>query len=463
MPRHFSTFNFKPFRNAGFLALVLILMIEGLREKPLSAKHQSHEVDRLIRSLNTKNFSAPVLLMGDSVAGNVFKAFHGQSERFDVFSSNQAIEATGQYFILRRYLEQNPAPEVIAYMAGLPFYGDLDQIYTENFVQRVFTNWREIGWMSAHKLDPAFLLKSLAYKFSPTFRFRLQLQTEILGEPQTDIYAGTGFTSATVSPAPQYSLSRLLAESWQKIRGQTASERSWQRILDLCAAHRIAFHFFPTPTQPTDGGIRQTRKTLQAVQQRSENLNFIHIREDYAMTLPANHFRDGSHLNDKGQDALQPYRQKMENALLREAYLKILEELPDGQETLYTLYIWDQLGLLLPYNLQGFYDLEGNRVHSFRWTKPSFRIDLPAGERPRTLRLTTAPVSPSTSVQIDIAGISGQTLSLEAGEQFFDLNLPPGKQPLRLDFQVRGWHPGNKDPRELGIALSSIQKIKAQP
>lgn len=463
MPRHSSIFNFRIFKNAGFWSLILILGIETYRQKPLAAKYQSHEVDKLVHSLDTKSFSAPVLFLGDSVAGNVFHHFVGQPTKFHVFASNQAVEATGQFFILRRYLEKNPDPGLLVYMAGLPFYGDLDQIFTENFIQRIFLDWREIGWMSAHKLNPAFTLKCLAYKFLPSFRFRLQLQDEILGESQSDIYSGTSNSSNSISSSEYYAFTRLLADVWQKVRGKTASERSWQRILELTGERHIPLYFLPTPTLPVKEGIRQTRNTLKNVHQTSKDWPHVRILNEYAMTLPADFFSDGTHLNSKGLESIKPVQTALGEELLRKAKETLLAKQPLNQESMYSMQIREDLDLPAHFILRGVYDLEGIRNQSFRWTQPQFEVEIPAGSSFSSLNLETAPVSPATSLAVEIAGMAAQTISIDAGSQTVRIKLPDSDQSLHLFCQVKGWKPGNQDPRELGIAIASLQGERSHP
>jgi len=219
--------NFKLFRNAGFWTCFIVVCSESLLQQPLKKRLFNHQVDQLALKIATQAFDAPVLVLGDSVAENVFRNAVGQDHRFAVFASNQAIEMTGQYFFLQRYLEKNPAPGIVVLMAGEPLKGDLEQYLTENYVQRVFTRWREIRWMAQQTLDPVFTLKSLAYKFSPSFRYRSSLSTPLLSKPQTE--------SVPLAQPPQisWSLSDRIRNHWQKTQGQNVSTKAWVDMLKL--------------------------------------------------------------------------------------------------------------------------------------------------------------------------------------------------------------------------------------
>ena len=210
MPRTSFISNFKRLPLAFLLALFAIIGIERYVGSRITSDFFNHEVDYLLRLLDTRRFKADYLLIGDSVALQLYRQFQ-KDPRFDDLATNQAVETTGHYFLVRRYLEKNPLPKVVIF-TGLPFhFRDLRQVYTENFVLRTFTNNQEIIDVFQARLNPAMTAKMIAYKTSPSYKFRLKLQKELVDFSNSDVYSGVDLA---VRPAElgNYSVLNILSD-----------------------------------------------------------------------------------------------------------------------------------------------------------------------------------------------------------------------------------------------------------
>ena len=456
----FSISNFNLFRNAGFWAFILIALLENFRQKPLTEKFANHEVDRMVHALKTHSIDAPVLFLGDSVAGNVFKIFKGRPDRFAVFASNHAIETTGQWFVLRRYLNTHPTPGVIAYMSSTPIEGDLDQRLTENFVQRVFLQWNEILWMGCHKLDPAFTLKSVCYKFSPSFRFRLHLQEQLIGKTHSHIYSGlpkNGY--GQTADSANTSLTRMIHDIWERYRNQSASERSWKNIVTLLSEYDIPLHVYPAPTSPKPEKRDYVLTFMADARRLSQNNPQVILNEEHYIILPKDHFQDGTHLSKKGYAAIRPFQETLLKNLLEAGLRQELERSQGYRQSMYSLQVRNQLDIPGIFELQGLHSLEGKRSSSFQWTRPRFNIGINTMTKVRALRLETAKVSPKNVLYIEINGEALPDISLDGGQQIVDIPIPShlrGRDSYEFSITTSPHLPNNGDRRQLGIALHAL-------
>lgn len=137
-----SSFNRLP--AAFIIAVIGIFIIEFVGHNVLVKRIFSHEVDHVLYNLENSKYNAKYLLIGDSVGLQLFNQFR-KDPQFAVFATNQAIEITGQYFLVKRYLENNDvSPSAVLYASG-PYYDqNLEQNYTENFVFRPFNKIEEV-------------------------------------------------------------------------------------------------------------------------------------------------------------------------------------------------------------------------------------------------------------------------------------------------------------------------------
>lgn len=189
--------NFKKLPLAFILAILVVTAVEGVFYHFVPPERLfSHEVDRILYDLERKTYDADVVFLGDSVGGQMIRDILGtkgalaglKKGRIADLSTNQAIEMTGQYFLFKRYLSKNKKPEGVVFISLNPFGGNLEQVYTENFVKRCFTKWSEIAEITSRK-GLSFGLSMVFYKFFPSYRYRLKIQNYLFGSKK-DVYRG---------------------------------------------------------------------------------------------------------------------------------------------------------------------------------------------------------------------------------------------------------------------------------
>ena len=247
MPRTSFISNFKRLPLAFLLALWAIIGIERYVGSRITPDFFNHEVDHLLRLLDTRRFKADYLLIGDSVALQLYRQFQ-KDPRFDDLATNQAVETTGHYFLVRRYLEKNPPPKIVIF-TGLPFhFRDLRQVYTENFVLRTFTNTQEIIDVYQARLNPAMTAKMIAYKVSPSYKFRLKLQEELVDFSNSDVYSGVDFA---IKPAKlgSHSVLNILSDKFPR---EKTGVTHFRELLAYLEGKGIDLYYVPVPVQMQD-------------------------------------------------------------------------------------------------------------------------------------------------------------------------------------------------------------------
>ena len=274
MHRILSTSSFRRLPAAFLIAMVSIVCIEAYVWVKAAPSYSNHEVDWLLNQLRDRRFNAEYLIIGDSVGRQISKQFIS-NPKFAILATNQAVETTGHYFLVRRYLARNPAPKAVIFI-GLPFhFRDLDQVYTENFVLRTFTHTREISDIASTKYNPVMTAKMIAYKFLPTFKYRLILQENMVGFTNSDIYSGF---DNTVNPAKagRHSLLRLMKK---RRVGHKASTVHFEKLLAYLAMQDIPLYYIPAPIK------QQKRKKKQ-----SDSALYQDLFGNYLPAIQSDHF-----------------------------------------------------------------------------------------------------------------------------------------------------------------------------
>jgi hypothetical protein len=123
--------------------------------------------------------------------------------------------------------------------------------------------------------------------------------------------------------------------------------------------------------------------------------------------------------------------------------------------------------------VSGFFDKEGGKDRTFRWSGPCGSVYLPAAAPGATLTLTASvgmrPLPEPVAARISLNGtpVGAMPLGPEWTESAFTLPdpLPPGPPVLRLDvpaFRPANVVPGSDDTRDLGLMLDRI-RVEARP
>lgn len=300
MPSHSSTSSFSQrLRGSAFPRVVLaILLVELVAHRSLVDRFASHEVDVLLRDIPRGGGDARVVLMGDSVGLQFFKDLMTGRDDVVVLASNQAVEMTGHFYALHRYLQHaTTPPEAIVFLGKPPLGYNLEQVYTENYVQRCFTNWTEIAEIGVAKRSPVFAMKMVAYKSLATFRIRLHLQAALTG--YTNAGVSTGKPVGVVAPASgadEHGLMHVIGDWITSRRAQDISDEYFERLIELSDRIDAPIYYIPAPLseQHRDRvASASKRDRLAALARRTPQLHYV---EDLQRIYPKESFTDGIHL-----------------------------------------------------------------------------------------------------------------------------------------------------------------------
>lgn len=296
------------------IAVVVIELLAG----PWVRSFDSHEVDVTLRILQKKDLNRNVVLLGDSVGRGIFADWKIAGGSIARLACNQATETAGQYFFLKRYLENNRMPGAVIICDRTPGKGDLNQALTENYVQRCFTRWREILGLFRVKLDPVFTAKMVAYKLLATFRNRLHLQRYLLGFSNSDVYSGIAPDAGTVGGG--YGLFDVAGDAMRALRDEPVSRYYLRRMLEELDGYGVPVHYLPPPTTQAEGGShRLVKESLVMFRDLGRQFNGLQVAEDIYVRLPKSHFSDEVHLNDQGLAAYRPAVQALVDGIVQEA------------------------------------------------------------------------------------------------------------------------------------------------
>lgn len=297
MPMNLFIFNFnKKTPWAFFLCLCMILCSEYFIKDKLDGHLMNHEVDWMLYYLDKTKYHADYLVIGDSVGLQLAKEYY-QNPKFAVLATNKAIEPTGQYFLVKRYLKRNPPPKVIIFIARPFLDNNLDQVYTENFILRTFTNVDEIFEVFKTKTDLTSFFKMIAYKILFTYKFKLKLQEKIVGFTNADIYSGVDIKNSRTLYH-----NRSLVRIIDKIKKRkNISFQYTDKLLELLNKRKILFYYIPAPIPENDTYAKNEYDRLflmynEKLSRKYRYSYFFKKYEKYKKSL----FVDGVHLNKEG-------------------------------------------------------------------------------------------------------------------------------------------------------------------
>jgi hypothetical protein len=287
-----------------FLTVALICGIEALFSVLLPPRFFSHEVDSVLHAIDTRLFTADYLLLGDSVGRQLLLKYQ-DDQRFSMLATNAAVEMTGQYFLLRRFLEHHRPPRAVLF-AGLPSHieRNLEQPYTENYVLRTFNDFEEIAELFLATKNVTQAVKALVYRLFPSYKYRLHLQKQLLGGTNADIYTGV-LTTGSEAKAKPYTVEGF----WRRFQGRNVSLRHFRAMVELLTVQGIPFYYIPVPIRQ-DGPNRELAAKYGLLFDllagwKREGMN-VHYYADIT-ALPGNLFQDTVHFTPTGLQAAAPY------------------------------------------------------------------------------------------------------------------------------------------------------------
>lgn len=186
-----SIFNSKRVPWAAILTVLAVVALEIFFAHTLPEKCYSRNViDDYVYRFEHERYDSDVLFIGDSVGYDMMAETDiNDRNEFKKMTSLFDIETPGQYFLMKRYLENNKPPKVVVFMGINPLGYNLEGGGKENFVQRCFLDVEEISQLTHHK-GFQFGLVMLSYKLFPSFRYRVHLQEDLVGFSNINIFNG---------------------------------------------------------------------------------------------------------------------------------------------------------------------------------------------------------------------------------------------------------------------------------
>jgi hypothetical protein len=367
------------------LTLVFIVAIELFLHPYLTKKYFSHEVDQTLQYLERPNRNQPIVIIGDSVGYGIFGGWSFSNGSVANLACNQATETAGQYFFLKRFLNKNKAPGAVISCDRTPLSGNLEQNLTENYVQRVFTDWSEICDLMFVKLDPVFTVKMIAYKFFSAFKYRLHLQKLIAGFTNSDIYSGV--TGSSNSTDQDYGLISVLSKFKERLRTESISSQYFKKILNELEKIDIPLYFLPPPSSVANGDthklIHDSIGSMDILKGNSIN---VHILKDQYKRLPKEYFSDQVHLNQEGLDVYRsPLKTVMEKIIsesIRKQEDSLSRSFSFGQP-IFTISAFDGNTQLRPLHDIQFEEIQGKQTLRSTGKDPAFLLPEISGLKKR--------------------------------------------------------------------------------
>jgi len=265
----------------------------------IPGKFSNHEVDRILHTVDSKRFDAPVVLTGDSVGRQLFETKRLAPEKYACLACSQAVEMAGQYYLIRRYLANNSSPHAVIYLGHPPFGYSLGLVLTENYVQRCFTHWREILGLAVAKRSITFGLRMVLYKLLPSYKYRLHLQEKLTGISRAQMRGGIGNQRRITQGLSRHGLFRLSLAYLENQREMPISDEYFHRLLLLLESRDIHLYYIPPPISSSRHEVWKTaflpRFTERMKQLERQHRNF-HFMQDLLLVYPDTHFCDPAHL-----------------------------------------------------------------------------------------------------------------------------------------------------------------------
>jgi len=303
---------------AAGIAIIAVIIIE-IVVRPYLNSFVSHEVDWTLRALHKKNMNQHVVILGDSVGRGIFADWKFKKGSVVKLACNQATESAGQYFFLNRFLKNNKVPGAVIICNLSSSSGNLDQVLTENYIQRCFTRWDEIFDIFRVKMDPVFTVKMIAYKMLNTFKYRLHLQQRLAGFTNSNVYSGAIDNQNEVKTG--HGLFQAIKEKLASMRhDESISLYYLKRMLKELNGYGVPLYYLPPPTMKSNDDLhRAVEDSLSLFKELGKQYADVHVLDDAYTSLPMSYFSDGVHLNELGVSKYQPSIQPQIDKILQEA------------------------------------------------------------------------------------------------------------------------------------------------
>jgi hypothetical protein len=341
-----------------------------------------------------------------------------------------------------------------------PFNGKLEQTLTENYVQRCFTRWDEIGSLLAAKRDPVFSAKMVFYRLFTSFKYRLHLQRSLVGfsnrPPREDRRA-----ESPSAPALR-GLFGLLDNALNGERKSGMPSKYLDRMLGMLEAEGIDMHALPPPS--TRQAARTVTRGLKKMESWAKPAGNLTLHADLYNILPPDSFRDGTHLNREGLIAWRRHIRPAMDALLEEGRLRQFELNDERTWSTNEIYYRQAKGSPKIILEDGFYGLEGTGYDAFTWTGGQASLLVPVEDGASSYRLTIQARDghPTERRTLEVScGRNRRAIRLSEERKAHGVLMKDcesgGDGWLRVEFSLEEFVPGDVglggDPRGLGFML----------
>ncbi len=302
MARTSSTSSSSRVPGGALLALAVIVAIELWLGRVGPADLQAHWVDELLHSIDQSSGEQNrMAVVGDSVANQLMhhRPISGMASVVPLVA-NAGIEMAGYCYVIERYVRNNAPPDAVLIISRNPFLMNLDTIYTENYVQRCFLRWKEVGELTWRKRSPAFGLTMLGYKLCPSFRYRRALHHIILRKEEES--SGKGW-----APPVQATPKRKRPDVFEAFigwllptRNLEISEEYFEQLARLVGSWGGKLYYLHSPMRESglaDFTEGPNRLRLLSYLRHSERLYPQCVLIEDLARFPDKDFGDGFHFN----------------------------------------------------------------------------------------------------------------------------------------------------------------------
>ena len=138
-----------------FIYIILFIIVSNLFALaviniPALSKVLDFAPEVYVANINSKKtITSDTIILGDSVAHQIFKSSMGIKDSFYDLTTNQAVSLAGQYILIKNAIDNNTSiKEVYLIYHPRSFSNDLDQIWTFDYFVKPFYNFKDRKYFS---------------------------------------------------------------------------------------------------------------------------------------------------------------------------------------------------------------------------------------------------------------------------------------------------------------------------
>lgn len=282
----------------SFIAFTLVLFI-CLELAFQLINFSRTEVDYVVKeklSKEVKENTYETLVLGDSLGRNALSTIKIHNSILDL-TTNNAISLAGQYFIIKRYLQNNPRPKnIFLFTISEHLYENLDTEHTYLYFKTVFTNEDEISEIKALRpgfYDDGFSIDSYTesrlklLKFLTHFHPKPRIVPSNISLDWMESNSDNDFMNEIIRR-------KINIKEQQILTINEIPEIYLEKINSLCKDNNIEFTLVLEPMPKTVNEIFNNSKVFNYIE--TLDIRYININDYY--TFSNNFFKtDGIHIS----------------------------------------------------------------------------------------------------------------------------------------------------------------------